>query len=57
MKKVLANSSSALLLVLALAALALGGCATADSENASERPWDGPKSWENGLPSSMTEGR
>jgi hypothetical protein len=57
MKKILANPSSVFLLVLTLAALVLGGCATADSENASERPWDGPKSWENGLPSSMTEGR
>jgi len=46
----------ALLLVLALTGLALGGCAS-DSENMSERPWDAPKSWENGLPSSMMEGR
>ena len=35
----------------------LSGCATEDSENASERPWNQPKSWENGLPSGMTEGR
>jgi hypothetical protein len=45
------------LLVLALTVLALGGCATTDSENRSERPWNSPKGWENGLPSSMTEGR
>jgi hypothetical protein len=36
----------------------LAGCATADdSENASVRPWNTPKGWENGLPSSMQEGR
>jgi hypothetical protein len=46
-----------LLLALALATIAMAGCATAESENVSERPWNSPKSWENGLPSSMTEGR
>jgi len=51
------NPSSCALLLLVLAALALGGCATTDSENLSERPWNTPKSWENGLPSNMTEGR
>ena len=35
----------------------LAGCATVDDQNASERPWNTPKSWENGLPSSMTQGR
>jgi hypothetical protein len=47
------------LLMLALAGLGLCGCATdrADSENVSERPWNSPKGWENGLPSSMSEGR
>ena len=46
-----------LLLLIALATIGLAGCATAESENVSERPWNSPKSWENGLPSSMTEGR
>jgi outer membrane protein assembly factor BamE (lipoprotein component of BamABCDE complex) len=45
------------LLLLMLMVAALAGCSTTDSENASERPWDSPKSWENGLPSSMMEGR
>ena len=51
------NNAAALLLLLALGALALAGCATDDPENASVRPWNSPKTWENGLPSSMTEGR
>ena len=41
------------LLLLALAGVALGGCASTESENASERPWNTPQGWENGLPSSM----
>ncbi|MGA2866531.1 MAG: hypothetical protein ABSF95_18815 [Verrucomicrobiota bacterium] len=57
MKNLLAHPRAVLLLLLALTVLALGGCATTDSENLSERPWNSPKSWENGLPSSMTEGR
>ena len=48
------------------AALALGffligasGCATteADMQNASERPWNSPKGWENGIPMGLYEGR
>ena len=47
-----------IMLFLSLASVALFiGCATVDDENASERPWNTPKSWENGLPSSMTQGR
>lgn len=46
------------LLLLAVAALAFTGCATnEDSENASVRPWNAPMGWENGLPSTMQEGR
>jgi len=45
------------LLLLVLAALGLAGCASPDSENLSERPWNTPKSWESGLPSALTEGR
>lgn len=33
----------------------LAGCKTDDE--LSSRPWNTPKTWENGLPSSMTEGR
>jgi len=42
---------------LLCALLGLSGCATTDSDNLSERPWNAPKGWENGLPSTMTEGR
>jgi hypothetical protein len=45
------------LLLLALVALGISGCATTESENASARPWNAPKGWENGLPSSLYEGR
>jgi hypothetical protein len=47
-----------LLLLAAAGSLALSGCATnPDSDNASARPWNAPMGWENGLPSSMTQGR
>lgn len=46
------------LVLLALAGLAMSGCAsTEDSENRSARPWNAPMGWENGLPSTMREGR
>lgn len=46
------------LLALVTLTLSLSGCAsTEDSENASVRPWNAPKGWENGLPSTMQEGR
>jgi hypothetical protein len=32
------------------------GCASGD-DNISSRPWNTPKMWENGLPSSIYEGR
>jgi len=44
------------LLLVVLGTLGLAGCATADSENLSERPWNAPKTWENGMPSSINEG-
>jgi hypothetical protein len=49
--------SRSFLALLALAGLAavLTGCKTDDE--LSSRPWNTPKSWENGLPASMTEGR
>jgi hypothetical protein len=35
----------------------IAGCATMDTENLSDRPWNTPKHWEHGLPPSMMEGR
>ena len=46
-----------LLLPVAIAALLTGCATTDDAENVSERPWNAPKSWENGMPSGMFEGR
>jgi len=40
------------LLMFVLASFA-AGCASSDTENVSERPWNTPKSWENGLPGGM----
>ncbi len=37
---------------------ALGlGCASTEPENASARPWNAPKNWEHGIPSSIMQGR
>jgi hypothetical protein len=58
MSRVVLNVRFVLLLFLAAVAVALSGCATTDDEeNASVRPWNSPKGWENGLPSNMMEGR
>jgi hypothetical protein len=43
----------AFLLLLVLAGFALGGCASTEPDNLSERPWNTPQGWENGMPSSM----
>lgn len=53
MRVIIANLRWVFLLLLALAGAALAGCASTESENASERPWNTPQGWENGLPSSM----
>jgi hypothetical protein len=53
MRGCISNSRCAFLLLLVLAAVALGGCASTESDNLSERPWNTPQGWENGLPSSM----
>ncbi len=37
-----------LLLLLVLAAVVGNGCATTESDNLSERPWNTPQSWESG---------
>jgi len=57
MRQMLSSSRIALALLLVLAALGLSACATNDPDNASVRPWNSPVGWENGLPSTMTEGR
>ncbi len=44
---------SCLVLGLALLALIVSGCASAESDNASVRPWDAPQSWENGMGGAM----
>lgn len=46
-----------LLLGLMLAAWLGGGCASTEPDNLSQRPWNAPKSWETGLPTSILEGR
>jgi hypothetical protein len=53
MRGCISNSRCVFLLLLVLAAVALGGCASTESDNLSERPWNSPQGWENGLPSSM----
>lgn len=40
-----------------LVALIAGGCASTEPDNLSQRPWNAPKSWETGLPTSILEGR
>jgi hypothetical protein len=49
----LSSLRQALLLFLLLAGLALGGCASTESENMSERPWNTPQGWETGMPNNM----
>jgi type IV pilus biogenesis protein CpaD/CtpE len=51
------SSAARVLLGLLLAALLTGGCASTDPDNVSQRPWNAPKSWETGLPTSILEGR
>jgi len=57
MKFLFAHSRLLFLGLLLTAILGLAGCATSDSENLSERPWNSPKGWETGLPSTINEGR
>ncbi len=51
------NPRGAFLLLVVLAAMGLSGCASTESDNVSVRPWNSPRGWETGLPSTMTEGR
>ncbi len=46
---------SLLLAGLGITSLLVAGCKTDDELSA--RPWNTPKTWENGLPASMTEGK
>jgi len=57
MRSILRQPRQVFLLLLLLAAAVLAGCATTESENLSERPWNSPRGWETGLPSALTEGR
>jgi len=52
MKRALALCS-----LLALLAGIVTGCKTNDPENLSARPWNSPRAWEHGLPSSINDGR
>jgi len=57
MKELRAHSHWLFFGLLLTALLGLMGCATPESENLSERPWNAPKGWETGLPSTINEGR
>ncbi len=57
MSELAARLRPALLLLLILGAVAVSGCASTESDNLSERPWNEPKSWETGMPAGLTEGR
>jgi hypothetical protein len=47
-----------LLLLAAVMTVVFTGCkTTAESENASERPWNAQKGWEHGLPTGINQGR
>jgi hypothetical protein len=47
------NAKIIFVLSLILASFAIG-CASTEPDNVSERPWNAPKGWENGLPGGMT---
>jgi hypothetical protein len=52
-KRIVFDLRGVWLLLLALGGLVLGGCASTESDNRSERPWSTPQGWENGMPSGM----
>lgn len=41
---------------LGLLSVSMTGC-KADDDPLTERPWNSPRGWETGLPSTLTEGR
>jgi hypothetical protein len=45
------------LFILLAAAFVLAGCQSNDNPGVSQRPWNSPQGWENGLPQQMFEGR
>jgi hypothetical protein len=47
----------AVVLLLGVIAWGSSGCATGDGDSGSERPWNAPQGWENGLPPQMYERR
>ncbi len=51
------NQRWSIVFLLALVLATFVGCATNDVENESARPWNAPKTWETGLPTSILEGR
>lgn len=55
--KVVMKARGALFLLLLGLASLIAGCASTEPDNESSRPWNTPKSWENGLPSGLYEGR
>jgi len=55
MRILFSHSRWAFLLLLAVGMLSWVGCASTESENMSERPWNTPQTWENGLPSGMLD--
>ena len=57
MRRLVANPRWMFLLLLVVAALGLNGCASTESDNHSERPWNTPQGWETGLPSAMYDQR
>lgn len=57
MSRLVPNSRWLFLLLLVLAGLGLGGCASTESDNLSERPWNAPQDWETGLPNMSNQYR
>ena len=57
MRRLVVNCRWIYLLLLVAALLGVVGCASTETENLSERPWNSPKGWETGLPSTINEGR
>ena len=53
MRRIGSHTRWAFLLLLVLTGFAMGGCASTESENQSERPWSSPQSWETGVPSGL----
>lgn len=55
MKCSVSNWLLAFLFVLIV--IGASGCATSEPDNASVRPWNAPRGWENGIPSGMYDDR